>query len=220
MYNRVTKNVKLYVKLFKAFWQLYYGFWKISGLPHPIVTIFGGSRFLFESKYAKLAHDLAQQLVTHDISVITGGGPGIMAAANCGAAHRKKGTSGIRSIGITVKGIPGQLNMCAEDMITVDYFFVRKLLMVDFSAAFAVFPGGFGTIDELGEVLTLMQTKQLPGKPIVLIGKAYWQPFIQWLQEQGLQERVIEKNDLELFYVTDELEDALDHLKKCFGVVT
>jgi len=204
-----------YKDVIKSGYQLMHGIWKINSMAGPIVTIFGGARW-HKSPYQQQAHDLASLLINHNISVITGGGPGIMEAANCGAAEAiKKTNSKAKSIGITVKGLEREvLNTCAREQLSVDTFLVRKWLMVEYSVAFAVFPGGFGTIDELGEVLTLMQTKKLAGVPVVLFGSLYWQPFLDWVQGTLLKNNIVSQSDVELFKVTDSIEEALILLKE------
>lgn len=206
----------VYGSLFKTTLQLLHGVWRISRLPQPVVTIFGGARFTQEDPYAKKAHELAKKLVQNKISVLTGGGPGIMAAANCGALEGLGKTNKVKSIGITVKGLgtKEELNKCAQELITVDYFFTRKWLMVHNALAFAIFPGGFGTLDELGEIVTLMQTKKLPGVPIVLIGVEYWKPFIAWLQSEPLKHGLIAQQDLDMLQVTDDIDEAVEILKE------
>ncbi len=194
--------------------QLFYGVWKVAQLPHPIITVFGGARFPQDNRYASQAHELAHKLVESNISVITGGGPGIMQAASCGAYEDKRNRLKSRTLGITVKGINKEepINKCVEDYIVLDYFFARKWLMSNYSIAFAVFPGGFGTLDELTEVLTLMQTKNLPGVPVVLIGKDYWQPFITWLHDYSFKNGLVSAADLAMLQTTDDLDQAVQFL--------
>lgn len=215
----MNKPCKFYIesfwKVIKVAYQLMHGIWKINKLSSPVVTIFGGARW-HKSPYEQQAHDLAALLIQHNISVITGGGPGIMEAANCGAAQGIKTTnSTAKSIGITVKGLEHEpFNTCAQEKLMVDSFLVRKWLMINYSVAFAIFPGGFGTIDELGEVLTLMQTKKLAGIPIVLYGSLYWQPFLDWIRHTLLKNNIISQADFELIQVTDSIEEALKLLKE------
>jgi uncharacterized protein (TIGR00730 family) len=210
----------VYKSLIKTMFQLMKGIWKISRLPGPIVSIFGGSKLATISPYEVTAHELAGLLIKHNISVITGGGSGIMEAANCGAFHAESETGKVRSIGITVKGLEKEeFNFCAQDKMVVDYFFVRKWLMANYSVAFAFFPGGFGTLDEFGEVITLMQTKKLAGAPVVLIGRAYWTPFITWLHDYALRQNLISLQDLAMVQITDDADEALrllrEHCSKC-----
>ena len=133
-----------------------------------------------------------------------------MKAANCAVDHEQRKKIQARTMGITVKGLGDKepVNECAQEYIVMDYFFARKWLMINYSVAFAIFPGGFGTMDELAEVATLMQTKRLPGVPIVLFGKEYWQPFINWLSDSALKHGLISKEDLGLISVTDDLDEA------------
>ncbi|OQA32831.1 MAG: LOG family protein YvdD [Candidatus Dependentiae bacterium ADurb.Bin331] len=196
--------------------QLIYGVWKVSKLPHPIVTIFGGSRFAQENKYTRQAHELAHKLVERNISVITGGGPGIMQAASCGAMEViKKNKSRARTLGITVSGLESEgINECiVDDYITTDFFFARKWLMINYSVAFAVFPGGFGTLEELSEVLTLMQTKKLASVPIVLIGSDYWKPLLDWWLGYAVKEKLIVEMEMKLLVVVDDIDQAVELLK-------
>lgn len=201
--------------LVKSFLQLMKGAWKINRLPGPFVSIFGGSKLSALSPYAVIAHELAGLLVKHDISVITGGGLGIMEAANCGAFHAESEKGKVRSIGITVQSLDnGMFNFCAQDKIVVDDFFVRKRLMVNYSVAFAFFPGGFGTLDELGEVITLMQAKKIDGVPVVLIGKDYWGPLMAWFHDYALRQGLISAEDLAMIQITDDADEALHLLKE------
>lgn len=196
--------------------QLVFGVWKISKLPHPIVTIFGGSRLAQETIYTRQAHELAHKLVEREISVITGGGPGIMQAANCGALEAiKKKKSSARTLGITVSGLESEIiNECVmDDYIVTDYFFARKWLMTNYSVAFAIFPGGFGTLEELSEILTLMQTKKLPSAPIILIGSEYWQPLLTWLRDFTVKEKLISELEMNFIQMTDDIDKAVELLK-------
>ncbi|MCX5922304.1 MAG: TIGR00730 family Rossman fold protein [Candidatus Dependentiae bacterium] len=192
-------------RLFKTYTQMLYGSWKVLKLEQPVVTIFGGSRFLQDDPYAVEANKLAQMFVEHNISVLTGGGAGIMEAASCGALKRGAG-KGI-SMGINVSGLEDK-NPCVNEYFSTNHFFSRKWLLVRFSTAFVVFPGGFGTLDELAEILTLMMTKKVPKLPIVFIGVEYWEPFMQWLKNEVLAHGAISQTELELFVVTDDLNRA------------
>jgi len=182
-----------------------YGAWHVSRLPSPLISIFGSARFELETFYAQQAHKLAKMFIEDDISVLTGGGPGIMEAASCGAVPTKG--SG-RSMGIGVTGLGEGRNPCVQDYFVLDYFFARKWLLTHYSHAFIVFPGGFGTLDELAEVLTLIQTQQMQRSPIILIGTAYWQPFMNWVTDQALVHGAVSQKDIELFYITDDLDKA------------
>lgn len=219
MHRTLIFFIRLYEELFWTMLQLMRGIWHINRLPRPIVTIFGGTRAHQTSPYALQAHELAQLLGEHDISIITGGGPGIMQAATCGASHVVHKDNLIYSIGIMVRGLDRDWLeespvMLSKENITVEYFFARKWLMVNYSVAFAVFPGGFGTLNELGEVLTLMQTKKLSGVPVILIGKKYWEPLITWFHDTVLKEGMISQQEFDLLFVTDDIYEALEYIKK------
>lgn len=200
--------------LARVYLQLMYGAWRVSGLPQPIVTIFGGSRVLQDNPYAHQANKLAHMLVANDISVITGGGPGIMEAANCGASPKEikiKKDGKIRSIGIGVKGVEGP-NPCVHEYFSLDYFFARKYLMTRSAAGFVIFPGGFGTLDEFAEVLTLMQTKKMEPMPVILIDTDYWGPFMKWVNDEALQHGLLTKEHVALITLTDDLDRAVSLL--------
>lgn len=211
--------------LCRATAQLSYGVWKISHIPEPRVTIFGGAHIAKNSYYAKQAHLLAHRLAQHHVSVITGGGPGIMSAASCGIAHEKNREKLIYSLGITVKNIEGIGPIdraCLDSLIEVDDFFVRKWLMMRYSIAFAVFPGGFGTLDELAELLVLLEFKHLPTVPIVLIFKEYWEPLINWLKSRALSLSLIEPDGLDMIRITDNIDEAfywlVEHCELCMSI--
>ncbi len=188
-----------------TFFQILYGAWKISGSGGPYVSIFGGARFAQDDPYAHKAHALAGMLVDANISVLTGGGPGIMEAASCGAVNPK---STAKSIGISVKDLGEGRNPCVQIYFELDHFFARKWLLTRYSSAFVVFPGGFGTLDEMAEVLTLIQTKRIKPVPIVLIGKEYWDPFMHWIKTEAIKHGTVSEKDVALFTVTDDLHQA------------
>jgi uncharacterized protein (TIGR00730 family) len=204
---RLRETLAIFVHLIPELFRMAYGAWKISRLPRPRVSIFGGSKMSFNSPYALKAMELSGKLVTHNISVITGGGPGIMQAANCGASP--DGGTNLRSMGITVYGFKDEIeNKCAQQLIYTNYFWSRKWLLTFYSDAFVIFPGGFGTLDEIGEVTTLMQTKKMGVAPIVLIGKEFWSHFAQWV-ERSEKEGLVKEEDRNLIYITDDVDEAL-----------
>lgn len=205
-WQRIYFTIRTFFKLLHVNFQMLRGSYRIFALPGPIVTIFGGSRFGQDIVYAKKAHDLAHRFAEGGISVLTGGGSGIMQAASCGARiHQcEKG----KTLGIGVTTLHEPKNECLSDYFQVDYFYARKWLLTQYSSAFVVFPGGFGTIDELGEVLTLIQTGTLKRTPIVLIGREYWQPFMNWVTNEALPHKLIAPEDLGLFTITDDLTEA------------
>ncbi|HLJ31297.1 MAG TPA: TIGR00730 family Rossman fold protein [Candidatus Babeliales bacterium] len=207
MFKRITMVCVLGWRFFRVFFQIIYGAWRVSKLPHPIVSIFGSAKLAQSDTYAKEANKLATLLSEAGISVLTGGGPGIMEAANCGIFKSKREKT-IRSIGIIVRGLDEPRNMCVEEYFELDYFFARKWLLTQYSSGFVVFPGGFGTLDELSEVLTLIQTNQLKPVPIVLIGKEYWHSFMEWISNEALYHGAIAPEHVKLFSVTDDVESA------------
>ncbi len=194
-----------------VFWHTAKGIWKISSVSKPIVTVFGGSKLQRGNIYMTQAHELGRMLLKEGISVLTGGGPGIMEAATCGAMH--DGVSGAKILGVIITGIqePGP-NLCLKDFVSTDNFPVRKWLLTHYSQGFAVFPGGFGTLDELFEILTLMKTKKMERVPIVLIGVQYWSNLLTWLKDYPLENGLIIKDDLDLLISTDDLDVALQIL--------
>lgn len=218
--SRIWALIKLFVHFTKEFFRLAGGVWTLSKLEKPIVSVFGGSKVEQHHGYALKAATLAAQLIDHDISVITGGGPGIMQAANCGAFKHNNGSRKAKSIGISVEGLPQEIrNECADDFIVTHYFFTRKFLLTRYATAFVLFPGGFGTMDELFEILTLMQTHKQPRVPIVLIESRYWQPVIEWCKN-AVKEGLLLQKDADLLFVTDDIDEAVKHLhQQCQHVI-
>lgn len=204
--SRCYFTTRTFFKLLHVNFQMLRGSYRIFALPGPIVTIFGGSRFGQDVVYAKKAHDLAHQFAKKGISVLTGGGSGIMQAASCGVYVHKDEKGKTLGIGVTTLKEPK--NECLTNYFEVDYFYARKWLLTQYSAAFVVFPGGFGTVDELGEILTLIQTGTLKRTPIVLIGKEYWAPFMHWVKTEVVPHKLIGPDDLGLFTITDDLTEA------------
>ncbi|MBN1545691.1 MAG: TIGR00730 family Rossman fold protein [Syntrophaceae bacterium] len=182
---------------------------ELSKLQHA-VTIFGSARTLPGDPYYKKAEALARQLALKGFSVITGGGPGIMEAANKGAAE-----AGGKSVGMNIR-LPYEQkpNSFANVSIDYKYFFVRKVMFVKYAVAYVILPGGFGTMDELFEALTLIQTKRIKSFPVVMMGSEYWQGLIDWLKNTMIRDGNINKEDLDLIQVFDEPEDAVRHITK------
>lgn len=203
---RVKTIFSMSVKLSRVFFQTMYGAWRLSKLPQPIISIFGGSRIPQHDKYALQANQLARMLAEQDTSVITGGGAGIMEAASCGAVRSPRGKGKIVGIGVT--GLGELHNPCVEEYLELDYFFARKYLLTRFSTGFVIFPGGFGTLDEFAEILTLIQTQMMRSIPVVFIGKEYWAPFMLWLNDQALRHGLLAKEDIQLFSMTDDTFEA------------
>lgn len=174
----------------------------------PCVTIFGSARFGETHPHYAIARDLGRRVSTLGFTVMTGGGPGLMEAANRGARD-----AGGLSVGCNIE-LPHEQdpNAYLDRWITCHYFFVRKVLLFKYSYAFIALPGGLGTLDELAEALTLVQTGKIRGFPIILIGAAYWQPFVSLLREM-IAHGAVAESDLDLFMVTDDLDEAMRHLE-------
>lgn len=201
----------LFGHLFASYIRIIRGAWNVSKLKKPIVTVFGGSKLEQSHSYAQKAHELGELLESHGISVITGGGPGIMKAANCGAS---KGETDARTVGITVRRLANEkLNSCQEETIVVKHFFARKWLLTRYSTGFVVFPGGFGTLDELFEIITLMQVEMMQSFPVVMIGKDYWSPLLNWM-DHAVKEGLVAQKDLDLIFVTDDIQEAFNYLEE------
>lgn len=201
--GRIRVVLRAYAQLIRAFWQLMYGVWRISKLPEPRVSIFGGARFAVNDPYFLKAQELGRRLVELNISVLTGGGPGIMEAPSCGIDRTKYG---LKILGVGVNGLDDRPAECVQEHFNMNDFFTRKWLLINYSVAFVVFPGGFGTLDEMSEVLTLIQTKKLKKSPIILVGKEFWKPFMHWLDNEALKHGTVSKQDLTLFVITDDLD--------------
>src|SRR5437588_1752799 len=172
----------------------------------PAVTIFGSARTPASGHYYKVAMALASGLAKHNLAVITGGGPGIMEAANRGAA-RAKG----KSIGLNIE-LPHEQsgNRYANIPIHFHYFFSRKVCFVKYSIGFVFMPGGFGTLDEFFEVLTLVQTGRISRFPLILIGREFWTGLIKWVEKTLVERDFISPPDRQLFTLTDDPREAID----------
>jgi len=184
----------------------------------PCVTVFGSARFGEDHPYYGLARETGAELANAGFTVMTGGGPGIMAAANRGAKD-----VGGRSIGCNIKLTREQKpNPYLDKWITFRYFFVRKVMLVKYSYAFIALPGGFGTLDEIFETATLIQTVKIPEFPVVLIGREFWRPLLAFLSERMVREGTIDQADLDRLIVTDSPAEAVASIteiaKRAFGL--
>jgi uncharacterized protein (TIGR00730 family) len=196
--------VNVFFNLCRVTWQATIGVWKLLEIPRPVVSVFGGSRIKPDDIYAQQAIKLGQLLVERGISVINGGGSGIMEAISKGMSGERKG----KSAGVSITGLEDK-NPFVTTYFTLGYLFARKWLLTRYSQAYVIFPGGFGTLDELAEVLTLIQTKQVEKIPIVLVGTAYWDYFMKWVQDAALKHGLINAQELGLFVVTDDLNQVV-----------
>ncbi len=174
----------------------------------PCIAIFGSARFGESHPYYPLAREVGRRVSAMGFTIMTGGGPGLMEAANRGA-HDHGGLSVGCNIQLPFEQAP---NKYLDRWVTCHYFFVRKVLLFKYSYAFVVLPGGLGTLDELNEALTLIQTKKIANFPVVLIGTKYWEPFIALLREM-VREGAVGEGDLDLLKVTDNLDEAVAHLE-------
>jgi len=172
----------------------------------PGVTIFGSARTAPSDPYYQAAVQLAKGLAEQNLAIITGGGPGTMEAANKGAALAKG-----KSVGLNIQ-LPSEQkgNRYANVPIHFHYFFSRKVCFVKYSIGFVFMPGGFGTLDEFFEVLTLVQTQRIPEFPLILFGRKHWQGLLRWLKTLGGDARFISAGDLDLFQLTDDPQEAID----------
>ncbi len=205
----------LFFSAIKLGFQMMRGACKLSKVRMPIVTIFGGREASGDSPYYKQAYDLSKRYAQDHISVISGGGPGIMEAANCGAKDGKPiGEKKLNTLGIAVRGVDDQFKNRCSPLIWVNYFFIRKWLMIRYSLGIVVFPGGIGTADELFEVLNFKKHKRIPPIPLILIGTNYWQPLVMWMKEKAVKEGYAPSSYLDFFMVTDSLDEAFNQVKK------
>lgn len=176
----------------------------------PAVTIFGSARVKPTDKYYRAAVDIAKGLAKHNLAVVTGGGPGIMEAANKGAAH-----AGGKSVGLNIELPHEQVgNRYANVPVDFHYFFARKVCFVKYSLGFVFMPGGFGTLDEFFEVITLVQTGRIPQFPLILFGRAHWSGLVQWMKRELAQRnQYIDSTDLSLFHVTDDVNEVIELIR-------
>ena len=211
-WNEVKSNDSWSIfKIMSEFVEAYDRMAKIG----PCVTIFGSARTKEDHIYYKESVALAEKLAIKGYGIISGGGPGIMEAANKGAQQGKG-----PSVGLNID-LPFEQNhnpyIDPQHNLEFDYFFVRKVVFVKYSQAFVIMPGGFGTLDEFFEAMTLIQTKKIRRRPVVLFGSAYWQGLLDWIKAIMLdKEHNISPDDLNLFAVVDSVDDAVQHIENFF----
>lgn len=200
--------------IFKVMSEFVEGLEKLAKIG-PCVTIFGSARTKPTHPSYKMAEEMAYTLVQHGYGVITGGGPGIMEAGNKGA-HRAGG----KSVGLNIF-LPfeqqGNIYIDKDKLITFDYFFVRKTMFIKYSQGFIVMPGGFGTLDELTEALTLIQTKKIGRFPIIMVGKKFWKGLVDWFKKALIAEGMVHPEDLELFIVVDTPHEAVKAIDEFYS---
>jgi len=177
---------------------------------HPSVSIFGSTRVKPGDEVYKTAEQIGQLLAENGFGVITGGGPGVMEAANKGAA-----TAGGNSIGLNIEiPLEQKPNPYANITLRFRYFFVRKVMFVKYAVAYIILPGGFGTMDELFESVTLIQTHKIRPFPVILVGSSYWKGLLDWMKEVLLKEGKISLSDLEILQLIDEPAEIIKAIKK------
>lgn len=201
-------------KIFQIMAEFVEGFERMARV-RPSVSIFGSARSKGDDKYYQLTEVIARKLSDAGFSVVSGGGPGIMEAANKGAYAGKS-----PSIGLNIQLPNEQYGNGYQDIsLSFRHFFSRKVMFVKYAAAYVVMPGGFGTLDELAEILTLVQTGKTRRIPIILVHAPFWQGLIQWLKDSLLKEKMINVEDLDLFQILDDPDDVVkaifEHYEQC-----
>ena len=200
-------------RIFRIMSEFVDGFEELAGLNNA-VSIFGSAKdnALSTKKYYKTAQDTARLLVKNGYAIITGAGHGMMEAANRGAKE-----AGGESIGLNILiPIMQKPNKYVTKLIEFKYFFCRKVMFVKYARAFVVFPGGFGTLDELFEAITLVQTERVDPFPVILVGSEYWKGLVAWIRNTLLPQGTIDKKDLELFSVVDKPQEVLTAINKFY----
>ena len=202
-------------RIFRIMSEFVEGFEKLSRIG-PCVSIFGSARTRPEHRYYRIADEIAFKLTQFGYGVITGGGPGIMEAGNRGAM-RGNGRSVGLNIRLPFEQSPNEF-IDSDKIITFDHFYVRKTMFMKYAQGFIVLPGGFGTMDELFEALTLIQTEKIGQFPIILVGKSYWDGLINWIKDVMLtQFEYIAEEDLNIFSIVDEADSAVEIINKFYS---
>lgn len=195
--SELVRATRIFLEILKGFRALHF--------VGPCVTVFGSARFREDQPHYQLAREVGVQLARAGFTVMTGGGPGIMEAANRGARE-----AGGYSVGCNIElPLEQKPNIYLDRWVTFSHFFVRKLMLVKYSYAFIALPGGFGTLDEVFETATLIQTSKIQDFPLVLMGKAYWNPLLNFLRERLLAQKTVDARDIDRILVTDSAEDAV-----------
>ena len=192
-------------RMFRIMGELVEGFDTLSGV-EPAVTIYGSARLTADSKIYADTEEIAYRLAMMGFSIITGGGPGVMEAANKGALK-----AGVTSVGLNIELPEEQVgNAYTTKSITFHHFFVRKVMLVKYASAFIIIPGGLGTLDELTEILTLMQTHKIRPFPVVLFNGEYWEGFLDWLRGSVLDRKFISDEDFDLLRICDHPDEVIE----------
>jgi len=196
-------------RMFRIIGELVEGFDKLSGI-EPAVTIYGSARLQPDTELYAQTEEIARRLGEMGFSIVTGGGPGIMEAANKGALEART-----TSVGLNIELPEEQVsNAYTTKSLTFSHFFARKIMLVKYATAFIIMPGGAGTLDELTEVLTLMQTHKIKPFPVILFNSSYWKGFLDWLQSSVLARGFISAEDLDLLRVCDEPDTVIEIVQR------
>ena len=198
-------------RIFRIMSEFVDGFEELSNIKEA-VTIFGSARFKPDNKYYKLAVDTAHLMAKNGYSVITGAGPGIMEGANKGAKDADGDSIGLNILIPTAQ----KPNKYVTRSVEFKYFFCRKVMFAKYTKAFIVFPGGFGTLDELFEGITLVQTQRIDPIPVILVGSEYWEDMIKWIETTLLDNDAIEKQDLSIFSVVNTPQEILAKIREFY----
>ena len=195
-------------RMFRIMGELVEGFNELAGV-EPAVSIYGSARIKEDDKLYAETYEIARRLGEIGFSIITGGGPGVMEAANRGACE-----AGVTSIGLNIEIPDEQIpNIYCSKSITFHHFFVRKIMLVKYASAFIIMPGGLGTLDEITELLTLMQSRTIRPFPVVLFDSSYWKGFLDWLRSSALMRGFISERDFELLRVCDHADEVIDSVQ-------
>ena len=198
-------------RMFRIIGELVEGFDGLSGV-EPAVTIYGSARLGVDDKLYGETEEIAYQLGQLGFSIVTGGGPGVMEAANKGALR-----AGVKSVGLNILLPEEQApNTYATKSITFNHFFTRKVMLVRYATAFVIIPGGMGTLDELTEVLTLMQTHKIRPFPVVLFSSEFWRGFLGWLRNSVLARKYISEPDFDLLRVADRPDEVVEAIRRWY----
>jgi uncharacterized protein (TIGR00730 family) len=198
-------------RMFRIIGEMVEGFDKLTGI-EPAVSIYGSARLSSEDELYNQTEDIARRLGELGFNIITGGGPGVMEAANKGAAQ-----AGVKSVGLNIElPVEQACNPYANKSITFKHFFVRKVMLVKYAIAFVIMPGGLGTMDELTEILTLMQTHKIRPFPIILYNGQFWKGFLEWLRATVLASGFISEEDFDLLRVCDDPQTVVDTIQRWY----
>jgi uncharacterized protein (TIGR00730 family) len=198
-------------RMFRIIGEFVEGFDNLSGI-EPAVTIYGSSRLRVDDKLYAETEEIAYRLGQAGFSIVTGGGPGVMEAANKGAQK-----AGVTSVGLNISLPEEQIcNVYTTKSITFNHFFTRKVMLVKYAVAFVIIPGGLGTLDELTEVLTLMQTHKIKPFPVVLFNSEFWKGFLDWLRGSVLFRNYVSEKDFDLLRILDRPEEVVEAIQKWY----